>query len=806
MNLFSFMRLRKATGIKDPPKGLRPRDILVQQKYDGFKVFAVRDAKGTRLYTRRGTAVTARVPSVVAHLDRALRPGQAVLGEMTYQIGGQQNLQDIQRVLGSSAPGAIEKTQAMGGRIVFYVYDILEDGGVDLRGEPLRDRMAALRRLALGGSGLVRQAKNYSWAARKRAIEESVKGGGEGIVIKSLSAPYRHRPKDEAEPWGDVWKYKAPGVAAHTEDVILRSYTKGKEKLIFAAYVYRQQKQVMVGKLSGLDKATERKVKAMLDKGKSVVAEVSYQERLPSGKFRHMGWIRLRPDKPARSAIVNPALNADDLVRFIMKSNAIEGYKLIRSEVREAVEGVRAGYPISYVTGCPHIVSSLRMLEYLGTIKKMDANTIRELHRRQGRESIEVGAPGMYRTTEAMSSGGKKYSAGAETGAAMQWWEKQSFATPFQQISVLMEIHPFEDGNGRVGRMALLWLNEMDLKKTLAEIEGAYIKRLEASIKSARIGRRPWANPMSRKKKDELVWYLVIESDVRPILDSVHGTPLAAYARQLELYGDGDRRKIMIFSPLAWERYQNRRKSSGLPKLRRRLKLVANPRRSKVKDALSTEALRFKVFGEFASRYWNDCARGIYWVAVSSEDYEFDDRAEKKAKAGKFKVGCNPDFALAGVNENKEFVAELNVNRLSPSQIAVKRGTDGAEIKLLSLESVEILRVIDADRARRAFKYQQSLLPSSKDQLKSFWVGSWEREQERLQKAREKEARVREREERKAARRRRAERKEYREQREQEDASKRIKAKKAKAKKRSNNPTIHCRPVTRAIPAEINQP
>ncbi len=182
--------------------------------------------------------------------------------------------------------GAIEKTQAMGGRIVFYVYDILEDGGVDLRGEPLRDRMAALRRLALGGSGLVRQAKNYSWAARKRAIEESVKGGGEGIVIKSLSAPYRHRPKDEAEPWGDVWKYKAPGVAAHTEDVILRSYTKGKEKLIFAAYVYRQQKQVMVGKLSGLDKATERKVKAMLDKGKSVVAEVSYQERLPSGRNR----------------------------------------------------------------------------------------------------------------------------------------------------------------------------------------------------------------------------------------------------------------------------------------------------------------------------------------------------------------------------------------------------------------------------------------------------------------------------------------------------------------------------------------
>lgn len=791
MNLFSFMRLRKATGIKDPPKGLRPRDILVQQKYDGFKIFAVRDAKGTRLYTRRGLAVTARVPSVVAHLDRKLRPGQAVLGEMTYQIGGQQNLQDMQRVLGSAAPGAIEKTQAMGGRIVFYVYDMLEDGGVDLRGEPLRDRMAALRRLALGGSGLVRQAKNYTWAARKRAIEESIKGGGEGIVIKSLLAPYRYRPSGESEPWGDVWKYKAPGVAAHTEDVILRSYTKGKEKLIFKAYVYRQQKLTLVGKLSGLDKATERKVKALLDKGKSVVAEVSYQERLPSGKFRHMGWIRLRPDKPARSAVANPALNADDLVKFIMRTNAIEGYKLKRAEVREAVEGVRAGYPISYVTSDPHIVSSLRMLEYLGTIKRMDANTIRELHRQQGKESIEVGAPGMYRTTEAMSSGGKKYSAGAETGAAMQWWEKQSFADPFQQIAVLMEIHPFEDGNGRVGRMALLWLNGMDLKKTLKEIEGPYIKRLEASIKSARIGRRPWANPMRKKKSEEPVWSLVIDSDVRPILDSVHSTPVGAYARQLELQEE-EGRKIMIFSPAGWNRYQNRRKSSGLPKVRRRVRRVTNPRRSKVKDALSTEALRFKVFGEFATRYWNDCARGIYWVAVNSEDYEFDDREAAKAKAGKFTVGCNPEFALSGANAKKEFVAELNVNRLSPGQIAVRRGTDGAQIKLLSLDSVEILRVIDADRARRAFKYQQSLLPSSKDQLKSFWVGSWDREQERLQKAREKDARVRERAERKEARERRAERKEAREER-------------AKKKGRKN-PTVRCCPVTRAIPAEINQP
>jgi hypothetical protein len=209
---------------------------------------------------------------------------------------------------------------------------------------------------------------------------------------------------------------------------------------------------------------------------------------------------------------------------------------------------------------------------------------------------------------------------------------------------------------------------------------------------------------------------------------------------------------------------------------------VANPRRSKVKDALAAEGVRYKQFSEFAERYWNDCARGIYWIATDEEHFELGPKDAAAAAKGKLVVGCNPTFALMGKNEEKAYVAELNVNRLAPGDIAVKRGTDGSEIKLLKTTGVEILRTVDAEKAVRAFKYQQSLLPSSKEQLRLFWEWAWEREQLMLQKKEEK--RIREQ--------RRAERRKMKEEK--------ADRKRGKAK----NPGASSR--TRLIPSTINNP
>lgn len=151
--------------------------------------------------------------------------------------------------------------------------------------------------------------------------------------------------------------------------------------------------------------------------------------------------------------------------------------------------------------------------------------------------------------------------------------------------------------------------------------------------------------------------------------------------------------------------------------------LQENPRPSKVKNALAAEAIRHSDFEEFAKKYWLDCARGIYWYATNDDRFKITDKELGLSKAKKFIVSCNPEFAFKGAaNENKKYVAELNVNNLDAKDFEVVRGTDGNKIKIISnLDLVQITRIMDQDKSFRSWRYQQSILPSSKEQLKEFW-------------------------------------------------------------------------------------
>jgi hypothetical protein len=555
------MRLRKAKDIAFPPGSLAENKVVVQQKYDGFKALVSKTDRGLSIYTRRGTDITKRIPHLAAKLDGLLPVGTSILGELMFiDAKGQQSLTKVQSIVGSKEKVAQEKLRRMKGRLEYVVYDVLKLRGKDLRREPLEDRMRHLKMIP--GRGVVYRAKNYPWKNRESAIKESLKKGGEGIVIKDLSAQFKWRKKGASEPFGSSWKFKAPGKKANTADVVLESYKKGKEKLIFEAYQSHKGKRVNVGRLSGLDKKTEAKVKGLIDKRKRVVAEVSYQQRQPSGKFRHMGWVRLRPDKPAKSA------------------------------------------------------------------------TVRE-------------------------------------------------------------------------------------------------------------------NPMQQPT----VWFVVVETPRAARVDSSHELPAVAFGRQLELEEGGQR--VMVFDDVGLANY---RKLTGRRVPAARRGPTKNPRPSKVKNALAAEAIRYKDFDEFATRYWNSCARGIYWIPVDHHNYLIGDREKKQIREGKFHVFCNPIVAAAA-DEGVRYMAELNVNRLDPGSLQYVKGEDGTKIKVKGQPDMIIVqRVVPVDKALRAFKYQLSLLPSSKEELLAFWDMSWEKhelkqkkEAEKADRAKRREARKKEREAKKAA-------------------------------------------------------
>lgn len=623
------MRLRVTN---DPDELLdiyEPKELVVQQKYDGHKVMATSTKRGIRLYSRRGVDITKRVPTIVARLDQLLAPGDTVLGEMVYIERGHQSLEKAQSILHSSKPGlAAAKLKRMPGRLVFFVYDLLEHQGKSIAKRPLEVRKAKLDTL-IPRTGEVRVVKDYTWRQSKRAIEESMRTGGEGIVIKVKNSPYVYRKKGSSEPWGSWWKYKV--LRQETADVIItKEYRRGKEKLIFVAYqIGPKGRRIEVGRLSGLDKKTEREVKKMVDAGKEVVAEVSHQGRRPSGKLRDMGWIRLRPDKPVRSATMEPNSSAKNDTMGRTMANPRKK-KAAKKKAKKATPRRRAVKPVNLYV--------------------------------------------IYEDPEHLY------------------------------------IHSFSS-------------NDM-LMPGAAAFERALLLR-------------------------------------------------AKEGGQYEI----DHQSVKIYTEAQLKRMLRKDPRRLMPGRHQRL---PNPRRSLVKEALEAEATKHRKFESFSDAYWNECARGIYWIATNERDFVIGTPERRMMEAGRFFVSCNPELALSGRNEDKRYVAELNVNTLPSSSFRSKRGAASTQIKIIdNIGKVRVMRTMPAAKAKRAFKYQQGILPSSKEQLRKFWQMAWKKKEEREEKEREKARRLKDREQRRVARMVEEERKAAKRR-----AKARAKAKKKAAKER----------------------
>ena len=494
MKPVAFMRLRKLKRLKDVLRKYDKDELIAQIKDDGYKIFAVRSKAGkVTLYTRRGKSVTAQLPGIATAVEAQSPKGSSWLGELVYLIKGKQSISAVGSIVQSTPERAVEQTNALGGTLELRIYDVLEYKGRRIEGFTQADRDRVVLH-TFSSRGDVRAVKSYSWSKIKSALREAKRQNAEGLVIKPKQSVYIFNRAGEEEPLGTWFKYK-PLRKSDTTDVILRSYRQGKAKLIFQAYQYYSGDLFEVGQLSGLPKAEELRVKKEIDKGREVLVEVTYQERLPSKKLRHMGWGRLRPDKPEKSAKINP------------------------------------------------------------------------------------------------------------------------------------------------GTMPL-----------------------------------------------------------------------------------------------------------------------ANPRTSTVKVALEKQALNYPKFAEFADAYWNKCARGIFWYPTDSPDFDISARQQNAAKNGKFSVYCNPVLALVGSNKGNKYVAEINVSEVMKGKIVAVKGQYGAKIRLLDLQDAFVMRVLDADKAKRSWNYQQGLLPSSKDQLRKFWADARSKEKERLKKVAAREERrakrLAQREERKSKRRR----------------------------------------------------
>ncbi len=152
---------------------------IYEEKVDGWRMVATKADGAVRLVSRNGLDHTRRFHELVKELI-ALRP-------RTFTLDGEVAVYDqafISRFEWLRARPKDEPATLPG----YMVFDVLELGGRDLRGEPLKERRRVLERL-LGGHGMIFPVRRLSRNGL-RAWEEAVTRGFEGMMAKDPESRY----------------------------------------------------------------------------------------------------------------------------------------------------------------------------------------------------------------------------------------------------------------------------------------------------------------------------------------------------------------------------------------------------------------------------------------------------------------------------------------------------------------------------------------------------------------------------------------------------------------------------------------
>lgn len=174
---------------------LDARNFAAEWKWDGVRVQAVRDGDVRRLYSRAGEDISGAFPDLVAALDFE----GAIDGELLVRTAdaGVATFNDLQQRLNRKVVDRklIEKFPAF-----IRAYDLLFDGGEDVRALPFRERRARLERFIAAAQNpridLSPLVTADSWEALTASRAEPPADNVEGLMLKRWDSSYESgRPK-----------------------------------------------------------------------------------------------------------------------------------------------------------------------------------------------------------------------------------------------------------------------------------------------------------------------------------------------------------------------------------------------------------------------------------------------------------------------------------------------------------------------------------------------------------------------------------------------------------------------------------
>jgi bifunctional non-homologous end joining protein LigD len=216
----------------------------------------------------------------------------------------------------SGSRTSFQRLGERGREVFFYVFDVLEAEGRDVRDLPLLERKAILRRL-VKPSGPIRLTP-YRRTSGVALYEEACRRGWEGLIAKRADSPYvgkRSRDwlkwKCDAEQELVVGGYTAPKgsrielgalLVGHWEDGALR-YA-GKVGTGFGRETLRD----LAARLAPLHResspfADSPRLRSATWVEPELVAQIGFTEWTRDGRLRHPRFVGLREDKDPRSVV-----------------------------------------------------------------------------------------------------------------------------------------------------------------------------------------------------------------------------------------------------------------------------------------------------------------------------------------------------------------------------------------------------------------------------------------------------------------------------------------------------------------------
>jgi DNA ligase-1 len=307
------------------------QEWIAEWKWDGIRAQLIRRAGRTFLWSRGEELLAGRFPEV-EETGALLPEGTVIDGELLPWVeGAPLPFAQLQRRIGRKNLGRkiLDEVPA-----VLVAYDLLEEGGTDIRGRPLAERRSRLVGLldSVPSSGRLILSPSVTvseWSALTAARRTAREMGAEGLMLKRLSSEYgvgRRR--------GDWWKWKVDPL---TVDAVLiyAQPGSGKRAGLFTDYtfgIWEGNHLVPFAKAySGLTDEEIRKVDAFVRRNtlekfgpvRTVKPELVFELHFEGiqRSSRHKSGIAVRFPRMARWRTDKKAEDADniDTVRALLK-------------------------------------------------------------------------------------------------------------------------------------------------------------------------------------------------------------------------------------------------------------------------------------------------------------------------------------------------------------------------------------------------------------------------------------------------------------------------------------------------------